>query len=313
MKMGFRKPKKAEKRLKALIYGPTASLKTRTALSCPSPVVFDFEKGTVHYSNEFEFQLADGAVERDKGLVISELRSLAENPGEFKTLVIDPISELNDIIHNDYTKKLRAKTGNDDYALQPMDFKVTKAHLKTIIDLLLLVDMNVIVTAREKALYAEGEFMRRVGTTFDGPPNFDHYFDTVLHVFKDNGVCRFETIKDRTHSFPADETPEFSYDNLARYFGIENLERRADSRLVADSIQKENQRTFKTSMKGQEVYTAGIEGKTINKIIDLKMEEDNLANLLTENFFKSSVLDLTADEGEAFYKMLKTNKPNIEE
>ena len=54
------------------------------------------------------------------------------------------------------------------YDLQPRDWMTLKAEFKELVRKLIQLDMNVIVTARQTAQYADSGFMRVIGETFDG-------------------------------------------------------------------------------------------------------------------------------------------------
>ena len=91
-----------------------------------------------------------------------------------------------------------------------------KAECKELIRKLIALDMNVIVTARQKALYADAGFMRAIGETFDGEKSLPYLFDSILRLYRDdNGRFMAENLKDRSDKLPRGQF-EVSYDRLER-------------------------------------------------------------------------------------------------
>jgi len=94
-----------------------------------------------------------------------------------------------------------------------------KAEFKEFIRKLIALDMNVIVTAREKTKYKEGSFMVAMGETFDGEKSLPYMFDTIVRMYVDDkgrhmGTC----LKDRSNKLPKEEF-ECSYENFEQFFG----------------------------------------------------------------------------------------------
>ena len=71
------------------------------------------------------------------------------------------------------------------YDFQPKDWMTIKAESKELIRRLIALDMNVIVTARQKVQYADGGFMRAIGETFDGEKSLPYLFDVVVRLYRD--------------------------------------------------------------------------------------------------------------------------------
>jgi hypothetical protein len=81
-----------------------------------------------------------------------------------------------------------------------------KAEFKELIRKLIALDMNVIVTARQKPQYADGAFMRVIGETFDGEKSLPYLFDTIVRLYRDEkGRFRGECLKDRSNKLPVGE------------------------------------------------------------------------------------------------------------
>lgn len=166
----FEKPKKENKRWKGLIYGTSGVRKTRFALSLPKPVSIDMEKGTVNYTEEYDYQVlhttsADGVMDATDFLLTQK--------HDFATVIYDPITiywsalqkKWTDIFFEVNRKASKKGAGfkGDYYELQVGDWGVIKAEFKQFLRKISLLDMNVVFTAHEKAEYEDGAFMKKTG------------------------------------------------------------------------------------------------------------------------------------------------------
>ena len=148
-----------------------------------------------------------------------------------------------------FLKRNKGSKGHNGefYALQPKDWLYLKAEFKDLLRKLIQLDMNVIITARQKAQYADSGFMRAVGTTFDGEKSLPYIFDTILRLYRDEGG-RFmaENLKDRSNKLPHGHF-EVSYDVIERCLGADALAREAVPVRLATPVQVERIRQFVTA------------------------------------------------------------------
>jgi hypothetical protein len=233
-KKPFKKAKEVGRRLKLFVFGDTGTHKTILSIGFPKPVVIDLEKGTEHYGKDFDFDVPPEPPEtwQDTMDLVDWLKTA--NHG-YRTLVIDPITVLWEFCQKKWSdiflKRNRSSKGfkHEFYNLQPTDWMTVKADWKAFIQILLALDMNVIVTAREKPEYADGELMRKVGVTYDGEKNLKYFFDTVLRLYKgDNGTFMAECKKDRTNNFKeGQEIKNPTYATFEGLFGKQALTRKA--------------------------------------------------------------------------------------
>jgi DNA-binding ferritin-like protein (Dps family) len=291
-------------RLKMYVYGPTGVGKTVTALHFPSPAVIDAERGTEHYGKFFKFKRIFTA---NPDTIIAVIDELLQNPvvdGEtIKTLVVDPISVVYDTLVSNYESKMKVKTGNASYQLKPLDYKYIKSEVRRLGLKLLSLDMNVIVTAKEKIQYSSdpSEFMKVEGTSPEGPKDFPYLFDVVLRLSKTtDGKFWANVEKDRTNNLPPEF--EYSYETFTKYLGIEGLEREPVVFNQQRNLIQRNNRTVKTIFNGKEIMTAGITGDNLEKIQNLVKDygADKLTAKLKEDYLVDSALDLKNDEAELF-------------
>lgn len=220
----------SDRRLKALFWGDSGAGKTTLALQFPVPAVIDLEGGTEHYGGQFSFEVLKATAADD---VTGAVDWLLTHDHPYRTLVIDPITLYWDALQRKWSDIfLRRNKGSkghhlEFYDLQPRDWMAVKAELKELLRKLIQLDMNVIVTARQKAQYADAGFMRVVGETFDGEKSLPYLFDTILRLYRDDkGRFMAENVKDRTNRLPRGNF-EVSYPLLERCLGKEALDRAA--------------------------------------------------------------------------------------
>lgn len=224
----FQQAAASQRRLKLLLWGDSGSGKTTTALQFPAPAVIDLEGGTEHYGSDFDFSVLKTTTADEIAMAIDWLQS---EDHEFRTLVIDPITLYWDALQKKWSDIfLRRNKGSkghhlEYYALQAKDWMTIKAEHKELVRKLIQLDM--IVTARQKTLYADQGFMRAVGETFDGEKSLPYLFDTILRLYRDeNGRFMAENLKDRTNKLPRGHF-EISYQVLEDRLGKDALGRKS--------------------------------------------------------------------------------------
>ncbi|MBT7929339.1 AAA family ATPase, partial [Candidatus Peregrinibacteria bacterium] len=206
----FKKASKKARRLKMYIYGESGSGKTVTSLHFPSPAMIDAEKGTDFYGELFDFERIQT---NDPDEINAALDELLKDPGDVKTLILDPFTAVYEAMQDAQLRRMRVKNNNKNYTLQPVDFKLLKSNVKGLIQKLLALDLNIICTARARVEYSQepGEFMKPVGLKPDGPKDLPYMFDVVLELKETpDGKRLASTIKDRTNTLP--NSFEFSYE-----------------------------------------------------------------------------------------------------
>lgn len=226
----FHRASARPKRFKAQVQGPTGAGKTLLGLQCPRPVVIDLEGGTDLYGSSFEFDVLPATT---ADAVMSAVDWLGSHPHEYRTLVIDPITVYWESLQRKWSaiflKRNKGAKGHrlEYFDLGPKEWGTIKAEWRELMRKLSALDMNVVVTAREKPLYADGGFMQTIGTTFDAEKSLPYLFDVVLRLFRDkSGRFMAEAIKDRSNKLPKGEF-EMSYALLADAFGQDALSRAA--------------------------------------------------------------------------------------
>jgi hypothetical protein len=300
----FAPAEKEAKRLKMYVFGGSGTGKTVTSLKFPSPVMIDAEKGSDYYGEMFKFQRLQTS---DPNLVSQALEELLKDPKDFKTFIIDPFTIVYDKIVDMQATRMKMKTGNPSYTIQPLDYKHIKGAVKQLVYKLLALDMNVIITARSKPLYSsdEGEFMKIIGSTAEGPKELPYMFDIVLELVIDSDGHRVAHVhKDRTNKLPKGNLdryghPRFDFTNEAfeECFG-EGLTRSASVQVQEENLVKSGERNVEVKYKSQKIKTAGIQADNLKILEEISkdMGEDKLKQKIQEDYSVSSVLDLKNDE-----------------
>jgi hypothetical protein len=237
----FQKARSLEKRLKLFLWGDSGVGKTTLSLQFPKPVVIDLEGGADLYGETFDFDVLRASTADE---VMEAVEWLLTRPHAYRTLVIDPITVYWDALQKKWSDVfLRRNKGSKGYKfefydLQPRDWMTVKAEFKDLIRKLIALDMNVIVTARQKVQYADGAFMKAIGETFDGEKSLPYLFDTIVRLYRDEkGRFLGECLKDRSNKLPAGAF-EVSYARFEELFGKKALARKARPTAFATDEQK---------------------------------------------------------------------------
>lgn len=236
MALRGKKPQAVQKRLKALFFGGAGVGKTTAAIQFPRPYLIDTERGAENEQYVKRLEASGGAyfftAEFDE--VLSEVTSLLTEQHDYRTLVIDPLTVVYNELLDKSAKALITRDDPTGTAFSrhkgPADRK-----LKHLLNLLLRLDMNVIITSHAKGEWKNGQ---PTGTdTFDCYNKLEYLFDLVFYIQK-RGADRVGIVKKtRVESFPEGETFPFNYDEIATRYGRDVLERRAKSQTLATTEQ----------------------------------------------------------------------------
>lgn len=220
-------PEKIEKRIKVLFYGMAGAGKTTASIQFPKVYLIDTEKGSSN-SQYVKLLKDNGGVvfhTNDFDELLNEVKSLLTEEHEFKTLVIDPLTNL----YNDLVDKsaIAIKEASKDKTVDGTEFgrhySMANKKMKHLLNLLLRLDMNVIITSHSKNEY--GKDMAVLGQTYDCYKKLDYLFDLVFEIQK-RGKERVGIVKKtRVEGFPDGDNFPFSYAEIAKRYGKDVLER----------------------------------------------------------------------------------------
>jgi len=241
------KPKQIVKRLKMFIFGPAGVGKTTAALQFPKSYIIDTERGTDFYADSINKAKSVVLHTLNPDEIKEELKALLTEKHDYKTLIIDPITQVYNAVQEKWTRvfEKHAKTEKD---AEVQDFGMrywgkVKGDFKSVQRLMLALDMNVIITSHQKDVYGTG--FNKVGVTYDSMKGDDYLFDLVFRVERKNGSLMAYKVKERAEigkeKFPAEF--EWSYANFIKFYGKEIIEKDAAPVLMAtdeqvDKVQK---------------------------------------------------------------------------
>ncbi len=229
MALRGKKPETIQKRLKALFYGTAGVGKTTAAIQFPKPYLIDTERGAENNQYVKILEKNGGAIFQtsDFADTVQEIKILLTAKHDYKTLIIDPLTTL----YNDLLDQAARKHGTEF----GRHYNEANRAMKHLLNLLLRLDMNVIITAHAKNEY--GDNLAVLGQTFDCYKKLDYLFDLVFEIQK-RGNNRVGIIKKtRMESFPDGEQFPFSYDTIAQKYGNEELERQSVAQILATPTQ----------------------------------------------------------------------------
>jgi hypothetical protein len=229
MALRGKQPEAVEKRLKMLMFGMAGAGKTTAAISFPAPYVIDTERGSENSQYLKLIKKNKGALfqSSDFSEIVAEIRALLTEKHDYKTLVIDPLTT----VYNNLLDGASKNAKGEDNTGFGRHYQEANKQLKHLLNLLLRLDMNVIITAHAKNEY--GANLNILGTTYDCYKKLDYLFDLVLEI-KKLGVTRTGVVrKTRISTFDEFEEFEFSYVEVAKRYGKDILEKDAKAEEVA--------------------------------------------------------------------------------
>jgi len=208
-------------RAKILLTGEAKVGKSLASLDMPCSYVIDDEGGTRHAQYARKITDAGGRAYEPANMAdaIEEIRMLAETQHDFKTLTVDPLTTLYDRELEIGTAKVGTEYGRH--------YEYAGRNWRKLYRLLAKIDMNVIVICHTRKLIDRD--YKIVGEIPNGPKDLEYLFDLWLHLSRDEnrrGARRLATVKgSRLEQFGEAETFEWSFDEFARRYGREQLEK----------------------------------------------------------------------------------------
>jgi len=182
----FVKATKAKRFFKVALWGDKKSGKTLGALSFPKCSVIDGERGTLMYSDKFNFDVRDANHWTE---LLDTLDWLEKNEHGFMTLVIDPLTIFWQDLCDAQVEYVRNRRGNE--ILSTGDWGMIKRRWKAMLNRLIDLDMHVVLVMREKDQYDSyidpktgEEKSRRTGEhLMDAEKSTGYVFDFILHTY----------------------------------------------------------------------------------------------------------------------------------
>jgi hypothetical protein len=223
-------PKTAQpSKAKIVIFGPPGVGKTWGALDFPSPYFVDTEGGAdlAHYTAKLEASgggyLGPNEGSTDFATIIEQVKALTTERHGYRTLVIDSITKVFSMEIAREAEKLGDK---DAFGASK---KPAVGYMRALVAALMRLDMNVILIAHAKDVWGKDDKGQRevTGATFDCWPTLEYELHLALHITK-QAASRFATVKKtRLLGFPDGEKFPWSYDEFAKKFGRDVIEKAA--------------------------------------------------------------------------------------
>lgn len=218
-------PKQAEpSKPKILIFGKAGVGKTWTSLDFPGCYYIDTEGGAdlAHYTDKLEKSGGvymgpnEGAL--DFKTVIDQVKALATEKHDYKTLIIDSVSKL----FNQCVSIEAVRLG--DKNAFGADKKPAIANMRQLVSWISKLDMNVIFIAHEKMTWIDE---KQGPMTFDCWDKLDYELHLCMQILK-KGSDRVAIVrKSRLTEFPDASQIPWSYDEFAKRYGKEVMEKKA--------------------------------------------------------------------------------------
>ena len=241
-------PEKKEKRLKMFVFGPAGVGKTTACLQFPKSYVIDTEKGTDFYADTINKSGSVVLQTLNPDDIQDELHSLLTEQHGYKTLVIDPITQVYNAVQEKWTRVFE-KNAKSEKEAEIQDFGMrywgkVKGNFKALQRLMLSLDMNVIITSHQKDIYGVG--MAKIGVGPDSMKGDEYIFDYVFQVERRGKDLIAKTIKERAEIGKQKFPEEFvwSYENFIKYYGQEIIERETVPVALATKEQVEKLNTL---------------------------------------------------------------------
>lgn len=211
---------------KVLIFGKPGTGKTWTSLDFPNVYYIDTEGGAdmEHYTEKLKksggayLGVEQGSLSFET--ILDQVKALATEKHNFKTLVIDSITK---VFNTEIAEEAERLGDKDAFGASK---KPAVSYMRKLVSWLTRLDMNVIIIAHEKDLYGIDEKKQRnvIGVTFDAWDKLEYELHLCLNIFKIAGQHKAKVTKSRLTGFKDAEVFEWSYDTFAERYGREVLE-----------------------------------------------------------------------------------------
>lgn len=226
-KLKAKKPEDAKpSKPKIIVFGASGVGKTWCALSFPNVYFIDCEGGAnlPHYTKRLKesggvyLGVEDGA--KDFPTVIEQVKLLATTKHNYKTLVIDSVSELMLLYIATQSEKMML-SGSDMTKTYGAEKKPAVAYARQLINWVQRLDMNVILICHEK-----GEWVneKQVGMTFDFWDKAEYILHLALRITKQGGSRKAFVRKSRLEQFADATTFDWSYEEFSKRYGKDVIE-----------------------------------------------------------------------------------------
>lgn len=219
------KPKTAlPSKPKIAVMGKFGVGKTWGLLDFPATYFIDTEGGAnlPHYIAKLEkaggVYLGIEQGSQDPEVIIEQIKALATEKHNYKTLVIDSLSKL---FNSEITKEAERLGDKDAFGASKKPAIRFQARLMHWVE---KIDMNVILVTHEKA---EWKDEKQIGTLPDAGDKLGHELHLLLQIVKMGDTRKAFIRKTRLTGFPDSESFEWNYPEFAKRYGKDIMEKEA--------------------------------------------------------------------------------------
>lgn len=190
-----------------------------------------------HYTDKLEksggayFGLEQGSL--DFNAVLDQIKALATEKHDFKTVVIDSITK---IFNNEIAREADKLGSANAFGA---DKKPAVSLMRQLTSWIQRLDMNVIIIAHEKPLWGKDDKGQRaeVGVTFDAWDKLEYELHLALNVVKAGGSRFAKVKKSRLTGFPDADSFPWSYQDFATRYGKDIIEKSSVALVLASEEQ----------------------------------------------------------------------------
>lgn len=265
MALKFKKPEIKQQRLKAMFFGEMGTGKSTCACQFPFTAYIDTEDtaSKKKYAKSISDNNGQVLATGDFDEILSQVKELMSTKHDFKTLVIDSLTIPYDNLQADCERIVGNEFGRH----------VTAANkkMKLLVNLLLRIDMNVIVTCQAKKEY--GSNMSVVGQTYSCYNRLGYMFDLVFETQVRGDKFYAVTKKSRIDEFAMNESFIFNYEEVIKRYGAECIEKEVITQELASKKQvDEVLRLIDLFKIPEETYTKWVEKHNAESFEELSSE-----------------------------------------
>lgn len=219
------KPGKA----KVLIFGEPGVGKTWASLDFPAPYFFDIEGGASQEQYTAKLKASNGMyVGFDQGAqdfneVLEQVKGLATEKHQFKTVIFDSISKLYNLEIARENERIIGAGKKDEFGSSK---KPAVRYMQRLVSWLQRMDMNCLIIAHGKAEWGKDDKSgerTEIGRTFDSWEKLSFELDLTLEIFKQGPNRLARVRKTRLAGFKDGEVFPWSYAEFAKRYGEKDI------------------------------------------------------------------------------------------
>lgn len=238
-------------KIKMMLYGASGSGKTWVSLTFPKPYYIDTEGGAdlKHYQERLKkaggVYMGPEQGSTNFATVLEEVKALATEKHEYKTLIIDSITKLYQVCIADEAEKLGPK---DAFGASK---KPAIANMRRLVNWIQRLDMNCLFIAHEMTEWGNDAKGNRteIGKVADVWDKLIYELHLTLQVRKLGPSRTALVMKSRLEGFPDSATFDLNYEEFGKRYNKDVIEASAEPIVLATPEQVAEVRRLLTVIK----------------------------------------------------------------